>query len=157
MTNVHEVRESVRRFTEHVLRIFPEWADALECPGLGDAVGDCSFCAVPPEHPTHRLCVVTRDGNSVEVRYYDAAPPGPAEKLFVRLDENPARVAEAVVEFVRDIIAGRVIVVRARIPRWIRWLRGRDCDSLLSFQSAEELGRSRPAKVVAVYSWRATG
>jgi hypothetical protein len=155
MRNLHEVRDPVRRFTEYVLRIFPEWVDALECPGLGDAPGDCSFCVVPPGHPTHRLYVVTRGANSVEVRYDDAVPPGPAEKLFVQLDENPAGVAEAVVEFARDIITGRVIVVRERIPRWIRWLRGRDCDSVLSFQSVEKLGRSRTAKIVAAYSWRA--
>lgn len=157
MTDFHEVSGPVRCFAEHVLRVFPEWADAIECPGMGDALGDCSFCVVPPQHPTHRLYVVTRRSSSVEVRYDDAVPPGPAENHFVQLDENPAEVAEDVEEFVRDIITGQVVVVRERIPRWVHWLRGKDCDSLLSFRSVEELGRSRPAKVVAVYSWRAVG
>jgi hypothetical protein len=157
MTNLHEVAEPVRRFAELVLRIFPEWADRLECPGMGDAIGDCSFCIVPPEHPAHRLYVVTRHGSAVEVRYDDGVPPGPAEAYFVQLDEDPAEVAEAVGEFVQDIIAGRVIVVRERIPFWVRWLRRNDCDSLVSFQSGENVSRSRPGKVVATYSWTATG
>jgi hypothetical protein len=157
MRELHEVGEPVRQFAELILRTFPEWADGLECPGMGDAIGDCSFCVVPPEHPTHRLYVVTRHGTSVEVRYDDGVPPGPAEDHFVELDEDPAEVAEAVVELLQDIIAGRVIVVRERIPRWVRWLRGNDCDSLLSFESAEYPGHSRPGKVVATYSWRPTG
>src|SRR5437879_3145355 len=66
MTDFHEVSGPVRCFAEHLLRVFPEWADAIECPGMGDAVGDCSFCVVPPQHPTHRLYVVTRRSSSVE-------------------------------------------------------------------------------------------
>jgi hypothetical protein len=44
----------VREFAEHLLRVFPEWGSALKCPGEGDT-DDCSFCVVPPAHPTHRL------------------------------------------------------------------------------------------------------
>ena len=149
--DLHEMSGPVREFTENILRVFPEWESALECPGKGDGTGDCSFCIVPPAHPTHRLYVVAR-GNSVEVRYADAKPPGPAEKLFVDLDQNPREVAEAVAGFVRDIISGRVVVVRERLPRFARWIR-HDCDSSVSFRGAGELKSSRRAKVIALYSW----
>jgi hypothetical protein len=153
--DLHGMSGPVREFTENILRVFPEWASALECPGKGDDPDDCSFCVVPPAHPAHRLYVVAR-GNSVEVRYDDAEPPGPAEKLFVDLDQQPAEVAEAVVGFVRDIISGRVVVVRERLPRFVRWIR-HDCDSTASFRGADELEPSRPGKVIALYSWRTMG
>jgi hypothetical protein len=149
--DLREISGPVREFTEYILRAFPEWASALECSGEGDHTEDCSFCVVPPAHPTHRLYVVAR-GNSVEVRYDDAEPPGPAEKLFVDLDQQPAQVAEAVVGFVGDIISGRVVVVREQLPRFVRWIR-HDCDSTSSFRGADEVKPSRRAKVVALYSW----
>lgn len=148
------VTRPVREFAEHILRVFPEWTSALKYTDEGDGTGDCSFCLVPPVHPTHRLSVVTR-GNSVEVRYDDAEPPGPAEKLFVHLDKQPMEVAEAVVGFVRDVMSGRVVVVRERLPRFGRWLRG-DCVSMASFRTVDELERTRPGKVVALYSWGTT-
>lgn len=144
----------VREFAEHILRVFPEWTGALECPGEGDRTGDCSFCVVPPAHPIHRLYIVTRR-NSVEVRYDDADPPGPAEKLFVHLDLQPTEVAEAVVGFVRDLTSGRVVVVREQLPRIIRWLR-RDCVSTASFRMVDELKQTRPGKVIAFHSWETT-
>lgn len=144
----------VREFAEHILRVFPGWTSALEYTGEGDGTGDCSFCLVSPVHLSHRLSVVTR-GNSVEVRYDDAEPPGPAEKLFVHLDQHPAEVAEAVVGFVRDVMSCRVVVVRERLPRFVRWLR-RDCVSIASFRTVDELERGQPGKVVAVYSWGTT-
>jgi len=119
--DLREISGPVREFTENILLGFPEWASVLECSGEADHTEDCSFCVVPPAHPTHRLYVVAR-GNSVEVRYDDAEPPGPAEKLFVDLDQQPAQVAEAVVGFVGDIISGRVVVVRERLPRFVRWI-----------------------------------
>jgi len=149
--NLHGMSGPVREFTENILRVFPEWASTLECSGEGDDTDDCSFCVVPPAHPTHRLYVAAR-GNSVEVRYDDAEPPGPAEKLFVDLDQQPPEVAAAVVGFVRDIISGRIVVVRERLPRFVRWIR-RDCDSTASFRGADELKSRRRAKVIASYSW----
>ena len=96
--NLQGLSAHVRQFAEHVLAAFPEWASTLEAPVLGDLAGDCSFSIAPPACPSHRLYIVTR-GNSVEVRYDDGQPPGPAEKLFVELDRNPAEVAESVIAF----------------------------------------------------------
>ena len=146
------MRALVREFAEHIVRAFPEWANALESPGVGEDADNCSFCVVPPMHPTHRLYVLTR-GNSVEVRYDDAGPPGPAEKVFIGLDEHPAEVGTAVAGFVQNLICGRIVVVRERLGRLVRWLR-RDCDSVASFRSVAELGAPRPRKIIAVYSWR---
>ena len=88
--------ESTRReFAEQIVRAFPEWANALESPSVGQDTDDCSFCVRPPRHPTHRLYVLTR-GNSVEVRYDDGEPPAPAEKLFVDLDEHPVEAGRAI-------------------------------------------------------------
>lgn len=109
--NLSRLSGPIREFAQHVLQAFPEWASMFECYGIDD----CSFCVVSPLHPEHRLCVETRGSNSVEVRYDDARPPGPAEKLFVDLDQQPKEVAAAVVGFVRDLFADRVVVVRKRV------------------------------------------
>lgn len=124
-----------------MLKDFPEWTDAVDCPGLGDGDGDCSLSIVPPTNPTHRLDVVTR-GDSVEVRYHYGEPPGPVEALFVDLDRHPLEVAESIVGFVHDIIDGRVVVVRTRFfgPR---------------FQTLEQLNKSRASRDSAVYTWKA--
>ena len=146
-----KLQDPVRQMVEHILQAFPEWESALECSK--DAICDCSFSIVPPAHPAHRLSLVIQ-GNSVEIRYDDGNPPGPAEKLFVELDKHSVEVAEAVVAYLQDVISGRVVVVRKRLSRWIRWLR-KDCDSMARFESLKKLPTIRACEVVAVHSWTA--
>ena len=105
-----------------------------------------------PAYHNHELSVVTR-GNSVEVRYDNGEPPGPAETLFVDLDKDPEGVAQDVNKFVGDVITGRVVVVREPLGIFSRWLR-RDRRSLARFQSAEDVQRAAANRYSAVYSWR---
>ena len=90
--------DSTRQFVTLIVAAFPDWAESLEFPVAGEnsLPEDCWFGVIPPRHPTHRLYVAAL-GNSVEVRYDDGEPPGPAERTLVDLDRNPALVAEAVV------------------------------------------------------------
>ena len=147
--------EHIRQFVTLTLAAFPEWASALEIAGAGDDSDDenCWFCIVPPKCPTHRLYVATR-GNSVEVRYDDGKPPGPAEQTFIDLDQSAPAVAEAVVAFVRDVMSGRVVVVRERLGMFARWIRP-GCESLAWFRKATELEGRRSWTFAAVYRWEA--
>lgn len=154
MNNLEQTSPPVHQFIELVLQVFPDLTNTLQCPGEGDRFDDCSCYMVPPTHPTHRLYIVTRY-NAVEVRYDDGEPPGPAERLFADLDEDPAGVAAGVVEFVRDIIVGNVVVVRERIGRIATLLRTDHCGSLARFERADVVHRHRSTAIVAVYAWRA--
>ena len=137
----------ISEFARHLLEHFPDWSELSKF----DAHGNWSIFVASPTHPSHTLWILTRD-NSVEVIYDDASPPGPAEKLFVGLDQRPAEVALEVGRFILDLMAGRVVVVRKRLGRLIRWLR-RNCDSIASFESAKSLNSARQEVIVAIYSW----
>jgi hypothetical protein len=150
--NYRGLDEPTRQFVTLIVAAFPDWAGALEFPeSRQDSIQeDCWFCVVPPGHPTHRLYVAAL-GDSVEIRYDDGEPPGPAERMLVRLDRDPAAVAEGVVAFVRDLTSGRVVVARERLD-WFGRLIRRDCKSLVWFREASDLV-GRTGTVAAVYRW----
>ena len=144
---------SVGLFAELVRRALPDVGNTAVLPSEknGDA-GEWSFCIVPPGYPSHRLQVDTR-GDSVEVRYDDGEPPGPAEKLWVGLDKEPAAVAAEVIGFLRELMSGRVVVVRERLGPVSSRLRSDRCKSLAWFRGVDELRRGRHSKALAIYRW----
>ena len=148
-----QLPDSIRRFAEQLERSFTHLGKAVVLPpeGTGDAA-NWSFCMVPPAHPSHRLQVVTR-GNSVEVRYDDGEPPGPAEKLWVDLNRGPAAVADEVIRFLRELMSGRMVVVRERLGPVSSRLRGDGCKSLAWFRHLDELSRASRSDLLAIHSW----
>jgi len=132
---------------------FPGWDSAIHGHGPSDDSGDLEIVTVtPPAHPAHRLDVVLR-GHSVEVRYHDTQPPGPAEKLFVDFEHNPEAASNAVVAFLRDLTEGRVVVARRRLGLPTRLLRGDHCESLAEFHSVREVASAEAGRFTAVFRW----
>jgi len=132
---------------------FPAWESATPDAGGADDSRDLVIVTVPPPtQPTHRLDVVLL-GHSVEVRYDDAQPPGPAEKLFVDFQHAPEAASNAVVAFLRDVTEGRVVVVRRRLGLPVRLLRGDQCESLAEFRSAREVAAAKADRFTAVFRW----
>jgi hypothetical protein len=91
--------------------------------------------------------------DEVQIHYYDGEPPGAAERLFTWDESDAVSALEEIARFVEDLLTARIVVVRERLPRFLSWLRGRDCDSLPWFVHTEELGQWKPHKIKAVYSW----
>lgn len=152
-----ELNAVARALAAKILAAFPGWACALQPYGPSQDVeantGDVRFAIAPPARPTHLLEVVLR-GNCVEVRYHDSQPPGPAEQVFVDLDREPDAASDAVVSFLRDVIDGRVVIVREPLGRFIRLVRGRKYESLARFRSSTEVAKT-PDRYTALYHWMA--
>jgi hypothetical protein len=153
-TNVNGV---ARILVAKILTVFPGWESTIHRYGpKGDWSNnepDLTIMTVtPPAQPTHRLDVVLR-GNSVEVRYDDSRPPGPAEKLFVDFDREPEAASDVVVAFLRDLTEGHVVIARRPLGLLVRFMRGGHCQSLAEFRSAREIAAADVEGYTAVYKW----
>ncbi len=116
--------------------------------------GDISLTVPSPGHPGHFL-EIAQYGTVVEVRYDDARPPGPAERLWIAPEGQFLAAAQGVGAFLSDLVNENVVVVRERLG-WLTRLFRRDCEDLAWFREIEELAANTSARIVAVYSWHGT-
>jgi hypothetical protein len=128
---------------------FPEWEEfvrASASPQESEDYFEALRLPVRQDLGPHTLSVFDR-GDTFEIAYNDSVARGPAEQQIIFGDGGPEEGALAVVEWLRDFIDERIVVVRHRC----RWLWG-DPYTLISFS---ERGQ-RIEKPVAVISWRGT-
>lgn len=128
---------------------FPEWAEYVHTSSLPEESEDCFEVlrlVVRRNLGGHTLSVFDR-GDTFEIAYNDSIARGPAEQQIIFSDRSPEEGALAVVEWLRDFIDERIVVVRYRY----RWLRG-DPYTLIFFRRR---GQSTK-KAISVISWRGT-
>lgn len=158
MTREH-LNESAQVLVAELSAALPDWARFLVDYGPQDdpqaAPGSIQLTVLPPAHPGHTLRVLLR-GNTVEVVYDDARPPGPAEQVFAFNRPHVRDAARAVVAFVQEVIAERVVVVREPLGWVTRLLRGRQLKDVPWFRRREEVQAAAANRYPVVYSWRGT-
>jgi hypothetical protein len=156
MASHEDLNARSRLLLDVLLAEFPAWTSCVEEYGpANDAEAEPgSICLVvhSPAHPRHSLSIAVR-GNFVEVAYSDARPPGPAEQIILVPDGEVEAGCFAVLNFVRDVIEERQLVVREPLGWITRTLRGDGCIDLASFRSASEVGAAPTRRYPVVYSW----
>lgn len=137
----------------HLLERFPDWVDPDREFEQGAEWRDVSGYRVS-HHPGHvlRLLIST---TRVQVDYDDGEPPGAAEMCFLETSDDDENI-ETVVEFVEEIVSEHKLIVRERLPRFWRWVRGLDCDSLLRFKDRSDPILRKRRRLKCIYSWRGT-
>jgi len=157
MRSQDSLNEPARILLAELSAEFPEWEQYASILGPEDhadaAPGSVQLSVPVPASAQHRL-LIRQLGNTIEVAYDDARPPGPAEKLFVHFDEAPREVARAVVGFLKDLVSENIVVVREPIGPFVRFLRRDDAVGFARFLARSELTERRSGG--SVVSWHGT-
>ena len=137
-----------------LLERFPEWVDPDRKPEPGPG-GEMWVEYPVPHHPGHllRFLVWTTD---VQVDYDDGDPPGAAEMCFFFETSDDDENIETVVEFIEEIVSEHKLIVREHLPRFWRWVRRHDYDSLLRFKDKSDPVLRKRRRLKCIYSWRGT-
>jgi hypothetical protein len=156
MPHHKDLNATSRLLLDVLLAEFPAWKDFVEAYGLDDDAeaepGSIRVVVPSPAHPGHSLSIAVR-GNFVEVAYSDARPPGPAEQIILVPDGKVEAGCFGVLNFVRDVIEERHLVVREPLGWVTRTLRGDGCIDLASFRSASEVAAAPTRRYPVVHSW----
>jgi len=152
------LNDSAKVLVEELLAAFPSWDQFLSDYGPADDTdaepGSVQLAVPIPVYQDHTLRILLR-GNSVEIAYDDARPPGPAEKLFIFEPPELRPAARAIADFLQQLLAEEIVVVREPLGFLGRLLR-RDCTDLAWFRGAQELAATSARRYTKVYSWRGT-
>jgi hypothetical protein len=127
---------------------FPEWEEFVQTSSLteeSEPYFEVLRLVVRRDLGGHTLSVFDR-GDTFEITYNDSTARGPAEQQIM-FSDSPEEGALAVVEWLRDFIDERIVVIRYRY----RGLTG-DPYTLISFTRR---GQSIK-KAISVISWRGT-
>jgi hypothetical protein len=128
---------------------FPEWEEFVHTSSLTEEREDCFEVlrlVMRRDLGGHTLSVFNRE-DTFEIAYNDSVARGPAEQQIIFSDRSPEEGALAVVEWRRDFIDERIVVVRYKY----KGLTG-DPYTLISFRRS---GQSIK-KASSVISWRGT-
>lgn len=132
-----------------LLDYFPEWKEFVRASSRPEEREECfEVLRLPVRQDlgSHTLSVFDR-GDTFEIAYNDSGARGPAEQQIIFGNRGAEEGALAVVEWLRQFIEERIVVVRYRYRR----LRG-DPYTLIFFRRRGE----KVKKHISVISWLGT-
>jgi hypothetical protein len=141
-----------QELADQVENLFPDWLKyaAFFNPECGTEDDSRSLCLQVPS-PSDSQCwlsIVDRC-DCIEVAFSDGQPPGPAEKQFGDCRDGFHKACvENALQFVKEIVADEVVVVRERRP----WLLGGGSTGT-GFTTTNELNDDQH-KITRIRSWQ---
>ena len=150
-----EEQQLASQLVQQLAATWPQWSARLREQEQRFATHEIVELSIPvPSQRDHALRFAIRGPREIEVHYDDSQEPGPAEKLFVWGEGDPAADGVgAVVEFTKLLVRGEVVVVREQMAWWARLLRRKEADSTLRFVDRETAAR-QAARWQCVYTWK---